>query len=151
MNLHRAGPADIPALLPLVERYWAFEGLDGFQADSLGAALDRLLASPELGAAWMASEDRRAVGYLVVVFVFSLEHHGLTAEIDEFFVLEDHRGAGIGSALLARAEAESGLRGCSNISLQIGDDDGRALGFYRRHGYMPRAGFRLLEKDLPRR
>lgn len=148
MSIRRAGPDDAATLLPLVERYWAFEGLEGFRPDSLRSALQRLLASPELGAAWIATEDGQAVGYLIVVLVFSLEHHGLTAEIDEAFVMEEHRAAGIGSALLAQAEVESRRRGCGNISLQIGTGNRRAMAFYRRHGYAPRGGFRLLEKDL---
>jgi len=37
--------------------------------------------------------------------LFSLEHLGLTAEIDEFMVLDQHRGRGVGSALLRIAES----------------------------------------------
>jgi ribosomal protein S18 acetylase RimI-like enzyme len=49
---------------------------------------------------------------------------------------------------LSRAARPSAISSC-NISLQVGTGNRRALAFYRRHGYAPRSGFRLLEKDLP--
>ena len=74
----------------------------------------------------------QAVGYLLAVYVFSLEHLGLTAEIDEFFVLPSARGKGLGDALLQRAEAEFIRRGCTNVSLQLGRGNDGARVFYAR-------------------
>ena len=48
---------------------------------------------------WIACIKGQAVGYLLAVYVFSLEHLGLTAEIDEFFVLPSARGKGLGDEL----------------------------------------------------
>lgn len=61
---------EIPALLRLVAEYWIFEDI--------------------------ARAGHDAAGYLLAVYVFSLEHLGLTAEIDEFFVLPSFRGREIG-------------------------------------------------------
>lgn len=46
------------------------------------------------------------VGYLLCVHDFSLEHLGLTAEIDEFFVAPSRRGNGLGGKLLPAAESD---------------------------------------------
>ena len=110
--------------------------------------MERLLTSPALGAIWVATEALQPVGYLILVYVFSLEHRGMTSEIDEFFVLPDHRASGVGSQLLRAAEAESVRQGCTNISLQISTFNHRAKAFYARHGYSPRSEFELLEKSL---
>ena len=74
---------------------------------------------------WMV----QPVGYLVAVYVFSLEHLGLTAEIDEFMVLDQHRGHGVGSALLGIAETTFSWAGCTKVSLQLSrrNDAARAL------------------------
>ncbi|MGH8720379.1 MAG: GNAT family N-acetyltransferase [Burkholderiales bacterium] len=93
----------------------------------------------------MTHGDSTPAGYLLAVYVFSLEHHGLTAEIDELFVLPDCRGRGLGAALLQAAAAA----GCTNISLQLGRKNAAALAFYRRHGYRAREGYELLDKSLP--
>jgi ribosomal protein S18 acetylase RimI-like enzyme len=103
-----------------------------------------------LGSGWIATAKGAAVGYLLAVYVFSLEHLGLTAEIDEFFVLPSARGNGIGEALLRQAEDEFVRRKCTNVSLQLGRGNDRARVFYRAHGYGERAGFELLDKMLPR-
>jgi GNAT superfamily N-acetyltransferase len=67
-----------------------------------------------LGAGWIAEAEGAAVGYLLAVYyVFSLEHLGLTAEIDKFFVAQSQRRSGVGTDLLMVAEAEFRRRGLS--------------------------------------
>ncbi len=149
MNIRPVAVADIPAVLQLVEQYWTFEDIVGFDATRVGRELGRLCDDPRLGAGWLAADNGRPVGYLLAVYVFSLEHLGLTAEIDEFFVLPSARGHGIGAALLAAAEAEFARLGCTNISLQLGRGNDAAREYYRRQGYSERSGYELLDKRLP--
>ena len=96
--------SDVPQLLALVRRYWQFEGLGAFDALRLEVLLQELTGSAARGQVWVAERAGTLCGYLVLVYVVSLEHQGLMAEIDEFFVLPEARGAGLGSALLAAAE-----------------------------------------------
>ncbi len=56
---------------------------------------------------------------LLAVYVFSLEHLGITAEIDELFVLSSQGDRGIGAELLEVAESEFRRLGCTNVSLQL--------------------------------
>ena len=140
---------DVPALLPLVEQYWISEDITHFEAGRVAKQLERLCADPSLGSGWIASIRGAPVGYLLAVYVFSLEHLGLTAEIDEFFVLPSVRGKGVGEQLLRVAEAEFARRGCTNVSLQLGKGNNRARAFYRRQGYAERSGFELLDRMLP--
>lgn len=139
---------DIPDLLPLIEQYWIFEDVAGFDAARVTKELQRYCADPGLGSGWIASASGKPVGYLLAVYVFSLEHLGLTAEIDEFFVLPSARGKGLGDELLKLAEAEFIRRGCTNVALQLGKGNDRARVFYSAHGYGERAGFELLDKLL---
>jgi GNAT superfamily N-acetyltransferase len=139
---------DIPALLPLVEQYWLFEDIAGFDPARVGRELGRAVADTKLASGWIAFTRGQPVGYLLAVYVFSLEHLGLTAEIDEFFVLPSARGKGIGDSLLQLAEAEFVRRGCTNVALQLGRGNDGARDFYRRHGYAERAGYELLDKML---
>jgi GNAT superfamily N-acetyltransferase len=150
-TIRRATVADVPALLALVRDYWRFEGIDAFDATRVAGALSRLFGDPRLGAGWIAAADGEAAGYLLAVYVFSLEHQGLTAEIDEFFITEPHRGMGLGGRLLATAEAEFANLGCTNTSLQLGRGNEMARAFYARHGFSPRAGYELLDKMLASR
>ena len=147
-NIRPAVAGDIPALLALVRRYWDFEGIEGFTALRVEMVLQRLLADPRLGLVWIAEAEGRLQGYLVAVLVLSVEHQGLMAEIDEFFVIPEARSRGIGGRLLAAAEEALAARGCVRLQLQlaIANSDGRA--FYERRGYAGRAGYELLDKSL---
>jgi GNAT superfamily N-acetyltransferase len=147
--LIRAGcPADVPHLVPLVGQYWHFEGMEGFDAVTVAPLLSRIASQPELGAIWVAETDGELVGYLIAVYIFSLEQKGLMAEIDEFFVSPGARTYGVGAALLAVAESDLAGAGCVAVQLQLGKDNWRARAFYRRHGYDERAGYELLGKRL---
>lgn len=148
-EIKRVAVHDIPALVSLVAEYWRFENLPGFDAKRVAALLARLVSSPELGIGWLALAEGVAVGYLLAVYLFSLEHLGLTAEIDEFFVLPTRRGQGIGTGLLARAEAEFVRMGCTNVALQLSRHNDSARAFYRHHAYRERSAFDLLDKMLP--
>jgi len=148
-DIRPATANDIPALLTLVEQYWTFEDVPGFDSAAVARELGQLLADPRLGSGWIAYQRGEPVGYLLAVYVFSLEHLGLTAEIDEFFVLPSARGKGLGEALLKLAEAECVQCGCTNVALQLGRGNDRARVFYRAQGYEERAGFELLDKMLP--
>ncbi|MGE0032086.1 MAG: N-acetyltransferase family protein [Steroidobacteraceae bacterium] len=146
----RAAAADMPAMLPLIEQYWAFEDIAGFDPARVGMELKRLFADPRLGSGWLAHVNGKPAGYLLAVYVFSLEHLGLTAEIDEFFVLPSCRGHGAGSQLLQAAEAEFARMKCTNVSLQLGRGNDAARAFYRERGYSERSGYELLDKMLNR-
>lgn len=146
--IRRATADDVPALLPLIQAYWAFEDIAGFDAARISAQLARLLSDARLGCGWLVFVNDAPAAYLLTVYVFSLEHLGLTAEIDEFFVLPQYRGSGVGGELLRIAETEFALAGCTNVSLQLARDNNAARGFYRRRGYAERAGYELLDKML---
>ncbi|MFK7966970.1 MAG: N-acetyltransferase family protein [Burkholderiaceae bacterium] len=148
MLIREATALDAKAIMPLIQQYWAFEDLPGFSESAIEAPLSNLLSDKRLGQGWVALEQDEAVAYLLVVYVFSLEHQGLTAEIDEFFIAEPYRSAGLGHAMLNEAEAAATIAGCSNLSLQVSDQNQPAIRFYRHTGFEDRAGYRLLEKSV---
>jgi GNAT superfamily N-acetyltransferase len=140
--------ADIADLASLAQRYWEFESLAGFDRPRIETLLGGLLNEPQRGACWVAESDGQLCGYLLAVFMFSLEHGGLMAEIDELFVSHDMRSAGVGSRLVAEAERSLGERGLVRLQLQLGVDNHSARRFYERHAYRRRAGYELLDKPL---
>jgi GNAT superfamily N-acetyltransferase len=148
MRTRSAVSADLPQLLALVGQYWALEGIGGFDAARTGELLSRLLAEPALGGAWVAEAEGVLLGYLVAVCVLSLEHGGVMAEIDEFYLVPAARGRGSGSALLQHAQADLRSRGCVRLQLQLGRDNTAGRAFYQRHGFTARAGYALWDKPL---
>jgi ribosomal protein S18 acetylase RimI-like enzyme len=148
IRIQAAAAADIDVLVTLVQQYWRFEAIEGFDAAKIQALLQRVIADPSLGQAWLATADGKAAGYLLAVYVFSLEHQGLTAEIDELFVSADCRGRGLGGRLLEVAEHSFRTRGCTKVFLQVGRDNDAARAFYHSRGFSDRNGFDMVDKDL---
>jgi GNAT superfamily N-acetyltransferase len=72
-----------------------------------------------MAAAWVALAEGVAVGHLLALYVFSLELLGLTAEVDEFSAVPEHRHRGVGTALLEVAEATFAAAGCTNVFPQV--------------------------------
>jgi len=148
VQIRKASKENVADLVPLVTQYWQFEGICGFDRISVADQLERLLSDPKLGGGWLAVTKQGPVGYLLAVYVFSLEHLGLTAEIDELFVLPSQRGQGIGIELLKTAENEFVRVGCTNASLQLSQTNDAARALYHREGYTDRSQFEILEKPL---
>ena len=148
MSVRVAVMEDISGIASLVESYWEFESISGFDRTRVETLLGQLLAEPERGACWVAEQGGRLCGYLLAVYMFSLEHGGLMAEIDEVCVSPECRSLGIGSLLVAGAERDLAQRGLVRLQLQLGVDNSRARHFYERHGFGRRSGYVLLDKPL---
>jgi GNAT superfamily N-acetyltransferase len=148
VQIRVATAADISGVASLAQRYWEFEAIDGFDRPRIETLLRDLISAPERGACWVADAGGQLCGYLLAVFMFSLEHGGLMAEIDELFVSQEMRSTGVGALLVTQAERELAQRGLVRLQLQLGVGNERARLFYERRGFRPRAGYDLLDKPL---
>lgn len=148
-TIRRARDSDVDGIAGLVCLYWEFEHIEGFDHSRIATLLGNFLRQPERGYCWIAEGDRGLEGYLVAVTMFSLEHGGTMAEIDELFVAADARSAGIGAALLRTAQQDLAAAGVVRLQLQLGVNNQRAKVFYARHGFQSRDGYQLMDKALP--
>jgi GNAT superfamily N-acetyltransferase len=144
-----ASPHDMPALVNMVEQYWSFEDIAGFDAGRVERLLHAALFADGRARCWLAERAGEVGGYLLAVLVFSLEHGGMMAEIDEFFVAAAFRRQGVGAALLQTAENVLQASGVKRVQLQLGSENARAREFYAARGYGRRSGFELWDKALP--
>jgi N-acetylglutamate synthase-like GNAT family acetyltransferase len=79
------------------------------------------------GLAFVAEQDGEVVGAAAGY------SWGGICELRQVWVHADHRGRGLGSALLEAAVAEAARRGCAHVTLATYDF--QAPEFYRRHGF----------------
>src|SRR4029077_13974138 len=97
MEITPVGHEDVAILLGLMRAMqeddpWSVP----FEEQRVRAAVEKLLANPGFGQAWLVREDGRAVGYVVMSFDYSLEYGGRNAWVDEIFIAKEARGKGLG-------------------------------------------------------
>jgi diamine N-acetyltransferase len=143
IEIRAAVLSDARQLLPLMEAYWRHDGIAGYESARLRRQLHDFLSTPAYGRGWLATVSGGAIGYLLCTLVYSFEHGGLMAEIDELFVDPEHRRHGIGQALLARARTELAAHGCGALQLQVADGNTQSQSFYSRLGFKEKSGNRL--------
>ncbi|MGH2375765.1 MAG: GNAT family N-acetyltransferase [bacterium] len=83
----------------------------------------------------LALVDERPAGIAVCFFGLSTFQARPLLNIHDLAVLPEHRGKGIGRALLAAAEDRAIKHGCCKLTLEVQDDNGRARALYESFGF----------------
>ncbi len=132
-----ARPADVPAILDLIRALAAYEKL----SHEVVATEDRLRQSlfPADGRAAEAhcalvEVDGRPAGFALYFFNYStfLARPGLYLE--DLFVRPEHRGRGLGKALLLHLAKLANQRGCGRMEWTVLDWNTPAIAFYESLG-----------------
>ncbi len=137
IKIHPLRPSDLGAVMQLHrELGWN----PAFRAD--GSTLRQRLESliTEENALLLVAElDGRVVGYIHGEIVTYLLFAGREMLVSEVFVMEQARGQGVGTALMAAIEAEAIQQRCFRISvLNSRDRESYKRGFYPGLGYEER-------------
>ena len=130
----RAGPADEALLLEMVREFYAHERLR-FHPGRTDAALAALLADERFGRAWIARSGGAAAGYLLMTLGYSLEFGGRDAFVDELWIREPFRGAGLGKLAIASAEEACRELGVHALHLEVDRVNTGAQRLYRALGF----------------
>ena len=129
-----ATPVDAELLLDFMREYYAFDG-HHYDRERASSALLALLETPSFGLAWLVLDSGKPVGYIVLCFGFSLEYLGRDAFIDEFYLIESHRGRGWGRKTLEFVVEQARQHDVRAIHLEVVRRNAAALEFYRKFGF----------------
>lgn len=147
INLQLVGETELPALLPLIADYHAFEGLPS-KADEREAAARTLLARPEFGAIFLVRAESRIAGYIALCRGFSIEFNGFDAFVDEFYIAPAFRGRGIGTRVLELIRAEARSRDINALHLEVARDNAPARRLYDKTGFVARERYVLMSAAI---
>jgi len=78
-------------------------------------------------------------GDLALCFGYSIEFGGRAAFVDEFFILPEARGRGLGGRLLEEVKAAAAAEGILALHLDVARQNEAAQRIYTRHGFQSRA------------
>src|SRR5882672_12078094 len=132
MIIRAAVPGDEAVLFDLIRALARFERLEDTVTGSAEALAQHLFGERPVAEALLAEDDGAAVGYALFFKTYStfLTKAGLWLE--DLFVLESHRGRGIGAALLAEVRRLAEARGAGRLEWSVLDWNANAIAFYER-------------------
>ena len=134
IRCREARAADQPCVVELLVAQLADHSLCPPRA-VLETGVARLVSDPLLGRVLVADVDGEIAGVAVMSWVFSLEHGGRSVWLDELYVLPEHRGHGVGTALLRAACARASADGAVAMDLEVEAGHERAFDLYARLGF----------------
>lgn len=148
LALTRATEAHLPHALSLLAAQLDEHSI-AIEPEALRRAVLGLLERPERGALLLAFDGDRAVGVACLAFVWTLEHGGLSAWLDELYVVPALRNQGTGRALLLAAIDLARSRGCLAVDLEVEQDHARAASLYLREGFSAHRRSRYVRHLMP--
>lgn len=137
LTLRPARPDDAGTIASLIRELAVFEKLED-QAKATADDLRRHLFGDRPAADVILAEvGGEVVGFALFFPTFSTFRGQPGIYLEDLFVRPDHRGRGIGKAILARLARIAVDRGCGRLEWAVLDWNRPAIGFYRSLGAVP--------------
>lgn len=136
-SIRPARPEDVPAIVRLIRGLANYEHLE----DSVDLDPERLRAhlfgQPAYAEALVCEQDGAIIGFALFFHNYStfLARPGIYLE--DLYVEPDHRGRGVGKALLARLAAITVERECGRLEWSVLNWNTPAIAFYEAIGAEP--------------
>jgi GNAT superfamily N-acetyltransferase len=133
-SIRAAEPRDAAEMLRLIRALAEYEKLADMAVGTEARLRESLFGARPAAEAMIAERGGRAVGFALYFTTFStfLCRPGLYLE--DLFVEPEHRGAGIGKALLARLAALAVERDCGRLEWRVLDWNEPSIRFYESLG-----------------
>jgi len=144
---------DVSTIAALIRGLAVYEKLEHEVKMTEEKVRDSMFGLRPYAEAILAEEDGHAVGFALFFHNYStfLAQPGLYLE--DLFVLESHRGKGVGKALLAQLARIALDRQCGRLEWAVLDWNVYAIGFYEKLGAKPNSEwtvYRLAGESLTR-
>jgi GNAT superfamily N-acetyltransferase len=151
--IRSARPQDVPLLLELLRELAVYERLEHELRATEELLHEALFGARPAAEALIAEHAGETAGYALFFPTFSTFLARQGAWLEDLFVRPEHRGAGVGRALLAAVAARVCERGGERLEWAALDWNELALGFYRGLGARKMDEWithRLVGEDLTR-
>lgn len=137
LHIRAAKPTDVPLIADLIHQLAKFEKLEDEVVMTEELLRAGLFGPRPYAETVIAEEDGQPIGFALFFHTFStfLARPGIYLE--DLFVLAEHRGRGVGRALLAHLAHLAVERGCGRLEWAVLKWNQEAIRFYERLGAKP--------------
>jgi GNAT superfamily N-acetyltransferase len=131
-----ARESDVPQLTELLGLLFSEEADFTPDSEKQRRGLEMILADPTLGRIYVARDGGRVVAMASLLYTVSTAEGGRAALFEDLFVRPEHRGRGMGKALLAHVIEQARADGILRLTLLTDGDNERAQALYRKAGFV---------------
>lgn len=123
-------PGDFPDLISMFQEFALFQK----EPEKMINTVDQMRADQELVKGFTAESDNgELVGYVTYFFTYHT-WSGKSMYMDDLYVQETYRSAGIGSELINKVIETAGDLGCRSLRWQVSNWNHPAIDFYKSLG-----------------
>lgn len=141
LDLRPATPADLGAIVTLIRDLATYEEL-AHEVEADPAALEAHLFGPHpVAEVLMGRVDGEVAGFALYFTNYSTFLTKPGIYLEDLFVRPEHRGVGLGKALLKRLAAIAVERGCGRFEWRVLDWNQPSIDFYVAQGARPMDGW----------
>jgi ribosomal protein S18 acetylase RimI-like enzyme len=142
-NFRTASQADVGQILAYMKTYYSEDGYS-YHHEQAENNLRGFISSPDWGRVFVLEAGEGVIaGYMVIVFIYSMEHQGRDAYIDELYISEGFRGKGHGTEGLELAGKFCAEAGIKALHLEVERYKDKAIALYKSRGFFDRGRFLL--------
>jgi GNAT superfamily N-acetyltransferase len=132
-----ATPADVPAILSLIRGLAEYEKLSHACVATEEALHATLFGDRPAAEVLIARHGTEAVGFALFFSTYSTFLAKPGIYLEDLFVRPEHRGTGIGKALLKTIAKLAYDRGCGRLEWSVLDWNEPSIQFYKKLGAVP--------------
>ena len=136
VHFQEATRADVPELLRMMKRLALQEPALPFDERAVTQTWQQFFSNADFGRSWLILVGSELAGYVILTLGYSFEYRGREAFVDELYVEEKFRGAGVGRRAMEFVEERARELGVNAMHLEVDRGNDAALALYRRIGYL---------------
>jgi GNAT superfamily N-acetyltransferase len=137
VKIRPAERVDVPVIAELIRALARFEKLESEVTMTEERLAENLFGRHRYAETLIAEEAGGPVGFALFFHNFSTFLALPGIYLEDLFVVPEHRGRGIGKALLKELARLAVERGCGRLEWAVLDWNREAIGFYERLGARP--------------
>ena len=134
LSIRKAGKTDIPLVLDFINKLAEYERLSHEVLATEGDLERYLFGKEKVAEVLIGYEGELPVGFALHFHNFSTFLGKPGIYLEDLFVLEEHRGKGYGTKLLARLAALALERNCGRLEWAVLDWNESSIEFYKSLG-----------------
>lgn len=137
LAVRAATKADVPVILGYIHKIAEYERLSHQVVATEEILSDELFGARPVAEALIGYVDQQPAGFAVYFHNFSTFWGRRGMYLEDLFVDMEHRGKGLGKALLAKVAAIAVERGCPRMEWAVLDWNQPSIDFYKALGAVP--------------